>query len=350
MVGCALVAAGCAPAEPDPPPVVDAAGIPRAGEGSEPRFGYNGDLIPGGAAFATVAGSGADTMRSLLSWQAIEPSPGRRDWSVPDALYRQLVARGTRPLWVVVGAPCWASALGEACEPNLPGKAVGVDHAGELADFLSEAAERYPESLGFEIGNEQNLAVYWRGGLHPDDYATLLGASADAIHAVDPELPVIAGGLAPVTRPRPGAVPWRSYLRAIYSSGVDERIDGVGFHPYAALEPGQEYPPAVAGLVEQVRRMLRELGDPGMPIWITEVGLSTEGPAAVSPAEQARGLVEIYRRLQRLGVAAIVIHRLVDQIFPQYASDAGYGVIEADSVTPKPAYCALARVRAEPCG
>lgn len=288
-------------------------------------------------------------MRRLLSWQVIEPTPGERDWSVPDDLYGQLVAKGARPLWVLVGSPCWASAIREGCDPAQPGKAVGVEHAEELASFLAAAAKRYPESLGFEIGNEQNLAVYWRGGLDPAEYATLLGASADAIHAVAPRMPVIAGGLAPVERRSLGQLPWRSYIRAIYSSGVDERIDAVGFHPYAALVPGQEHAEAVAQLVRDVRRLLRSLGDPEMPIWVTEVGLSTTGFAAVSLVEQARGLVKIYRRLRRLGVPVIIIYRWIDQVLPEDQADSGFGVIGAGGAKLKPAYCALARVRGEPC-
>lgn len=348
LLGCMAALLGCSSGNP-PAPAVDASGLPREGEGGQPRFGYTGDPLNIGAGLGRVAGSGADTMRRLLSWHGIERAPGQLDWSRTDGIYRQLIRQGTRPLWVLAGAPCWASALGSACDPTRPGNAVGVDHADDLARFLAAATRRYPESLGFEVANEQNLAVYWRGGLHPGDYATLLGAAADAVHAADPEMAVISGGLAPTESRSVGKLPWRGYVRAIYAAGVDERIDAIGFHPYAAREPGQELAPATARLIREVRRLLRSLGDREMPIWVTEVGLSTAGPYAVSAAEQARGLVRIYRHLRRLDVAVIIIHRLVDRIFPAYPGDAGFGVIGPDAVTPKPAYCALARVRGKPC-
>jgi len=348
LLGCSAALLGCGSAGPEAP-VVDASGIPRAGDGSEPRFGYNEDLVTGSVDLGRVASSGADTMRRLLSWQVVEPVPGQRDWSDPDGIYQQLVAQGTRPLWVLVGAPCWASALGDACDPAVAGQAPAVDRADELADFLAEAAERYPESLGFEVGNEQNLARFWRGGLHPADFAVLLGAAADAIHAVDPEMPVIAGGLAPVSRRAEGELPWRGYLRAIYAAGVDERIDAVAFHPYTELDPDQDFASATAGLIGQVRRLLRSLGGGRMPIWVTEVGLSTAGPYEVSPIRQARGLVRIYHRLRRRGVPVIIVHRFDDQTDSEYPAEAGYGVIRGDARTPKPAYCALARARGEPC-
>ena len=42
-------------------------------------------------------------------------------------------------------------------------------------------------------------------------------------------------------------------------------------------------------------------------------------------------------------------HRLVDEVHPQFPLEAGFGVVEADNGTRKPAYCAIAAFRGAPC-
>nr|MBA2523221.1 hypothetical protein [Solirubrobacterales bacterium] len=45
-----------------------------------------------------------------------------------------------------------------------------------------------------------------------------------------------------------------------------------------------------------------------------------------------------------------IVHRLVDEVRADFPLEAGFGVIEADNETGKPAYCAIAAWRGTPCG
>lgn len=326
--------------------------VPRVGEGDQPRFGYNEFFQPDARDIPLLPGSGSDTARRLISWGEIEPEEdGGLNWGGYDVLYEQFTAQGVRPTWVLVGAPCWAAAVPEAqcAAEGSGGLAPAVDRAEELGEFLAAVTERYPESLGIEVGNETNLDRFWTGGLDPDAYAVLLEASAEAVHEVDPEMPVVAGGLAPISEPEPGKLPWIDFLEAIYESGANESIDAISFHPYAGIEADEDSLPTVLGLLDDVDSFLETVDDEEMPVWITEIGLTTAGQFAVSPEQQADGLVEIYDALVERDVPVIHVHRFNDEPDPEFPAEKGYGVMEADEATLKPAYCALAEARGLSC-
>ena len=45
----------------------------------------------------------------------------------------------------------------------------------------------------------------------------------------------------------------------------------------------------------------------------------------------------------------IAVHRLMDADNPDFPLESGFGVVDAE-LSPKPAYCALAGLRGQPCG
>lgn len=170
------------------------------------------------------------------------------------------------------------------------------------------------------------------------------------MHAVDPEMPVVASGLAPFERAGPGRLPWRDYLRAIVNYGAAAKIDAFAFHPYPDLEPGQAAAAEVVGLLDEVQSYLDARGAGGIPLWMTEVGVSTVGPEARTPEQQSQELVEILSALEARGTPVVIFHRLQDGELAGFPLEAGFGVVAADGVTLKPAFCAIAAARGEPCG
>jgi hypothetical protein len=294
-----------------------------------------------------MAAIGADTERRRLSWTEIEPSPGAFNWAHYDAIYRELIDGGMRPLWVFVDAPCWARGI-PGCSPAEPAGAPGINHAADVGSFLAAVARRYPDSLGIEVGNEVNDERFWRAGLNPNDYAAILRTAAAAIHEADPDMPVVAAGLAPFDHPSPGRLPWRDYLRAMVNAGDADQVDAFAFHPY----PGSGYggvPAIVLSELDAFEAELDRLGAGDVPVWVTEVGVSTVGPNAATPDEQATDLTGILTALQDRGTPVVIIHRLRDGVVPGFPLEPGFGVIAADGRTPKPAYCALGAVRGRPC-
>ena len=344
LASLALPASGCGS---DDEPADE---LPRAGEEGM-RFGFSEDFAAGTGEIARMGAVGADVARRRLSWVEIERTPDSFDWTAYDAIYEELLAEGMRPLWLLVDAPCWSRLPDPTCVDPGPARAPDVAAAGDLASFLAEAAERYPEAAGFEIGNEVNDERFWTGGVNPNDYAALLGPAADAIHAVDPEMPVLASGFAPFERPGPGRLPWRDFVRAIVNAGVDERIDGFAFHPYPPAN-APDVPLAVELELAAFEDYVAAKSDEELPVWVTEVGVSTVGPTARTPEEQSAELLGILQRLDARGTPMTIVHRLEDGepgVMPDFPLEPGFGVMLADGVTRKPAYCAIAALRGEPC-
>lgn len=333
----------------EPAPAPDAAeSLPRVGDPGI-RFGYNDELDAGSPKFSLLPGSGSDMIRLRLSWNWIEREPGQLDWSRFDGLYSQLLETGIRPLWILVEAPCWAGDPAIPCDPARSAGAPSPEHADELGRFAAAVARRYPGSLGLEIGNEVNDERFWPNGQDPAAYAELLRASAIAVHAAAPEMPVIASGLAPFERASPGRAPWRDFVRAIVDGGAAAEIDAFAFHPYARLEAGEDPGAAVGALFDEFNEYLASLGVEESPVWVTEVGLSTVSDPPLTPDQQAAGLVSILGQLGVRGSPVLVVHRLVDDVVPGFPLEVGFGVVELDNSTPKPAYCALATLRGVPC-
>ncbi len=186
------------------------------------------------------------------------------------------------------------------------------------------------------------------GGLNPNDYAYLLGIAADAIHAADPEMPVVASGFAPFERAGPNRLPWQDYVRAMIHSGAAAKVDAFAFHPYP---PGNALQKADAVEAEQAgfESYLESKGLGDVPVWVTEIGVTTVGPEARTPEQQALELTGILERLEARGTPVVAFHRLQDEVIAGDELEAGFGVVAADGVTPKPAFCAIAALREEPC-
>lgn len=346
-VALALIAGGCGGGESGEDEAGPGSALPRAGDPGT-RFGYSESFLAGTGEIPLLALSGAEIARRRLSWTEIEPTQGALDWSRYDAIYDELLAAGIRPLWLLVDAPCWTRVPDPACAPNVPARAPSVDHAADFGAFLAEVARRYPESLGIEVGNEVNDERFWVGGLNPNDYAYLLKTAADAIHAANPEMPVVASGLAPFEGPAPNRLPWQDFVRAIINSGAAERIDAFAFHPYP---PGlaQQRAPAVELEQAAFESFLDARGVGDIPVWVTEIGVTTVGPQARTPEQQAVELAGILERLEARNTPVVVFHRLQDEVVPGDPLEAGFGVVAADGISPKPAFCVIAGLREKPC-
>jgi hypothetical protein len=162
-------------------------------------------------------------------------------------------------------------------------------------------------------------------------------------------MPVVLGGLSPVLIPVEGEqVPYKRFIRHAYAAVGKGHWDGVAIHPFPSFQKSSHYLREVLAHLRRVRNALPR-GAAGTPIWVTEIGLSTEGLRPYSGADQAKGLVRIYRGLAaEPDVPAVIVHRLIDQPRSLKTAEAGWGIIRRGG-RPKPAYCALAAERGERC-
>lgn len=313
----------------------------------QPVLGYGEVFQPDQLDPDLLSGSGAEIGRRPLNWTAVEPQPDALDWSLYDQVASEMEAAGLRPLWVLTSAPCWAAADPD-CEANQPSYAPAQRNFADFAAFAAAVAERYPDSAGIEVWNEPNLERFFIGSGGPAFYAHMLEQVSDAVEATGTGVPVILAGLSPVLETGPGRKEWTGYLADVLATGTTG-VNAVGLHPYSVFEPGKSVAPKAERMIGEAEETL-EMAGVELPIWITEVGVSTAGQSSVDPEGQAAELAELYAVALARSIPVMVVHRLYDQPDPEFPIEAGYGVIEADMTTLKPAFCRLAELVGEACG
>lgn len=307
-----------------------------------------------GAELAKRAGATVD--RVTLDWRWAEAREDVYRLEVYDEIYRETLARGVRPLFILLFAPSWALAADEPCDQWTTDcrQPPGPEHYAEWREFAALVAARYPQAAGIQVWNEPNQAYFWKPWPDPRRYTDMLAEAHAAIKAVNPAMPVVSGGLANNPATSQG-IPLKPYLAEMYAGGAKGNMDALAFHPYSHVE----------GLLEQtfdeVRTLRQAYADTGTPLWVTELGLTTSGRGApgwpsswvFSEEQQATELVALYRQLRSMDdVEAIMFHTLVEPPGdPQTSPGVGYGIVRKD-LQPKPAFCALARERGveAPCG
>jgi hypothetical protein len=310
----------------------------------DPRFGFHDNSVAGGRASPEevarlTEGTGAGIYRVLIDWRSTEPARHVFDFGLADRVYKAMRARGIRPLFVLAWAPSWAWGAGQLCSGDQCHFPPGTSFDGDWQDMAGRLAKRYPEAAGIEIWNEPNESTAWNWKADPARYVELLHEAHTAIKASDPSMPVISGGLSNRQDSGGGSMSLGDFARQMFARGGGQYMDGFGIHPYVPKDLSEGF-----GKTLDLARSLR----PGqLPIWVTEVGETTSGPADdpfhVSEDDQANMDVTAYRAFHsQPDVKAVLIHTLIDPYDDPGDPQSGYGVVRKD-LSEKPAYCALAR-------
>jgi hypothetical protein len=225
---------------------------------------------------------GDQIVRTDAFWDNVEPyapvnGQHRYNWTHLDQIVSALAAQGLHWLPIVdYSAPWAASRHNSLGQPNLYSPPA---NNADYAAYAQALIQRYATGGAFwsqhpaltalpvtavEIWNEENGSVFWQPQPNAAAYTAMYEAARDAIHAVDPTVEVLVGGLA-----NPGA----PFLQGMYSAlnGASGRIDGVALHPYFATPSG------MYSDVVDVRSVLEQHGDASVPIDLTEYGWTTRG-------------------------------------------------------------------------
>jgi hypothetical protein len=326
--------AGCGEKSEEPSPVEPTDG--------ETVIGFNETKNAETLGNDLIAASGAGFIRVALNWATVEPVEGERNFAPYDAINSALTEDGLQPLWVVTSAPCWAA--GEPCAEQIPSLAPDPEHIDDYADFAAEVAKRYPDALGIEIWNEPNIPNFWKPAPDATLYRELLSASADAIHETGSDVPVLMAGPSP-TGPEqvaddPSKIEFPQFIEEVMAGPDAPDVDAIALHPYGLLKDGAGPVEASVDLYEQGREVTEEVA-PDLPVWVTEIGMTTAGLSAVSPEEQAEGISKLVGYLADDGVPVIAIHRFFDDPESPLKFEQGFGVVDGDG-NPKPSFCAAA--------
>lgn len=279
--------------------------VPATAPAAEPGLNVPGaDNGGSDEAMAMLSDTGSKWARHFLQWDRFEPTRGRIDQTLVGA-YRRTMEReqatGVKTMLTVVRSPSWASGSADPYSPPA--------NPMDFASFMARLAREFAGQVEvFEIWNEQDDVIFWKGAVDAARYIELLKAAYPAIKEVAPGVRVAFG---PTTGNN------YAYLEQAYAAGVKGSFDAVSVHTDTACSitsPNQFYKEnnriaqfAFLGYRE-VRASMLANGD-DKPIYMSELGWSTttttcgrgawagQKAAGVSESQQAAFLQQAYHCL-----------------------------------------------------
>ena len=271
--------------------------------------------------FDQMGAGNVGTMRQLVLWPAVEPSPGQFDWSYLDFVVANSAENDIRVLPFLYGTPNWVKGIDchgltdELCQrvPPVSPKASGqwkdfmraiVGRYGAGGSFWTDTSDAYDPPyepiIEWQIWNEPSSHTYYQPNPKVKGYAKLVKISHDAITEVDPSAQIVLAGVFPEPE---GGKRFRlePYLSALYRvRGLAEALRHRRASPLRAddqgtQEPDQARPPDHA---QGRRREEEALGQRG------RLGLGS--PRSQPPPDQGRAGPEGAARglLRAVGSAA----------------------------------------------
>ncbi|MGD7003475.1 cellulase family glycosylhydrolase [Corynebacterium halotolerans] len=284
---------------------------------------------------------GATWIRLSATWQEIEPERGHYDWSGLDQRLNIALDAGLQPILLIHTTPDWVAGFG----------VIGSGAAAEYADFSAAVAERYrSEVAAYEIWNEPNLARFWPDP-SAESYAELLTATAPRIAAADPDAEIIAGGLAPAANIPDYSVSGYTFLERLYELDALGDTTAIAMHPYS-------YPERPSGTsrwntfrqLTAVKELMRDNGDGGKRIWLTEFGAPTQGTEGVGEEEQSAIVTEALQLVaDDPALGPIFMYTLYDLDLGEEDHESHFGLLYGPG-RPKLAYHDLRATAAECAG
>ncbi len=226
---------------------------------------------------ASVREMGADTIVEFFPWAYIENAPGQYDWRQTDLILRHAQNQGIRVIARMGLVPAWVRP--DPKEQPTTFNYLPDNSYDSFGDFVALFAERYAGQIaGIIVWNEPNLAFEW--GYRPPDpatYARLLREVYPRIKAANPDMPVLAGALAPTVEPAgsPHALNDILYLAGMYQAGAQPYFDALAVHTYGFTDPA-DAEPAFDRLnfrrSELLFEVMAQYDDSAKPVYITESG------------------------------------------------------------------------------
>jgi hypothetical protein len=216
---------------------------------------------------------GSPWIVEYFPWGYYEPEKGHYDWTHPDLVVNHAIAQGLTVVARIDFVPDWARPV------DTTFRYLAEDHFADYADFVHAFVQHFSGRVRYVIiWNEPNLSFEW--GYRPPDpvaYTRLLQMSYLRAKEADPNVIVLAAGLAPTLAP-PGSE-WGmndlEFLQRMYDAGARGYFDGVALHAYGWTRPADDPPsPEVLNLrrVELLHDVLARNGDGELPCFITEAG------------------------------------------------------------------------------
>ncbi|MFH1282743.1 MAG: endo-1,4-beta-xylanase [bacterium] len=204
-------------------------------------------------AVAMLKELGVNSVRLGFLWEDIEAKNDTFTFNRYDLIIKLLKRNNIRILGFLSYSSSWGGDTWDSPPYNNE----------DFADFVTKVVSRYKHSVKYwEVWNEPDSAIHWKGQDGMKRYSGLLKKSYTAAKAADPSCKVLLGGLTEASG-KP--------LRAVYSLVGGQFFDIVNVHPFVNPlnnNPMQELNEKIAS----VRLIMSEYGDGSKRIWLTELG------------------------------------------------------------------------------
>jgi arabinogalactan endo-1,4-beta-galactosidase len=271
------------------PSIADAVVAPPGG------YGFGAGAAPVYASFDdtnrevdAVGKTGANWLRVLVDWSAIEGTQGQYNWGYLDNVVNAARSHNLQVLAVVAYTPLWARPPG----PGMLIWTVPPNNAAEFARFSSDVAKRYGSQIAaYEIWNEPNLPLFFGfADNKAERYAEVLKAAYPAIKSVSPGATVVAAGMSRLG----GDDSPPNFYAKMYAAGAGGSFDAAAAHPYVFPGGIGADPENGWSDVARIHDVMAANGDGGKKIWLTEMGAPTgNSPDSVSPEGQAQQITDV---------------------------------------------------------
>lgn len=245
---------------------------------------------------------GAETIIEFFPWAYVEYNRGQYDWGSTDRIVRHARNQGIQIIARMGFVPTWAQTDTDPDFTTL--NTLPAESYADFAVFVAAFAERYAGVIDhLIIWNEPNLAFEWGyRDVDPAGYARLLQAVYEPAHNANPNVMVLAAGLAPTIEPEgsPNGLNDLLYLEQMYLAGAGDYSDALAVHTYGFNEP----PDAEPGFdrlnfrrVELLHDIMAAYDDPDTPVYITETGWNDHPRwvRAVQPSQRVAYTLDAYR-------------------------------------------------------
>lgn len=208
--------------------------------------------------------------------------------------------------------PRWSRA-----DPN-KGDFAPPDDVQDFVNFAAAVAERYKGRIHFyQVWNEPNIFPEWGNQpVDPEAYTDLLCRTYDALKAVDPQIVVISGALAPTVALTGRDLNDFIFLQRMYDAGAGRCFDILSMQGYGLFSgpTDRRMRPTTVNIArnQYIREMMLANGDGHKAIWFSEMAWNpvpseAEAPnvadrfrfGQVTPQQAADYAPLLYQRAQR---------------------------------------------------
>jgi hypothetical protein len=235
----------------------------------------------------------------------------------------------------------------------------------DYVDYAVAVATRYRGRIHhYQIWNEPNIYPEWGDlePINPEAYTELLCRTYDALKAVDPDIVVISGALAPTVALNDRDLNDFVFLERMYAAGAGACFDVLSMQGYG-LNSGptdRRMRPTTVNISRNlyIRELMVRHGDAHKPIWISEAAWNSvpsedEYPEPIdarynfgqaTPEQAARYMPLLYERAKRewpwVGVINYWFYTLPDDS-RRHESMYYFRMVDPDYSDDKPSYTPL---------